>query len=336
MSEFFLVWYNYLMSGFAKKHFPNFLRRENITALSMIVAVSGISLALAFSGAVFARLNSLREAKEKRHSAYEDELRQLSGLTVNLAPAPDPTVDWKTYRNSKYGVSLKYPRSWQDSRESSAGDQEKYILKISFDEKGVASPAGVKGFDIFVYGAQKFSGPIGTDNLKKKNGDIPDQDCPKIDDITLGEQGHSAKEVNISADNPCWEETFFYSLTKNGYIFNLVPRQEMGEKILEDRKKIDILRNFPEFYDVVSTLDFSETQTESIVQLSKQVAQKAIAPPKVRFTSGATCAHKKDKPSRSKTKGKHMDEDCCPDPDKWPNPRCAYSAKGLAIMLPPR
>jgi len=37
-------------------------------------------------------------------------------------------------------------------------------------------------------------------------------------------------------------------------------------------------------------------------------------------------------------KGKHMDEDCCPDPDEWPKPGCVYDAHSYAIMLggPPK
>ena len=38
-------------------------------------------------------------------------------------------------------------------------------------------------------------------------------------------------------------------------------------------------------------------------------------------------------PSKSDTKGKHTDEDCCPDPDEWPKPGCVYDAKGYSIML---
>jgi hypothetical protein len=38
-------------------------------------------------------------------------------------------------------------------------------------------------------------------------------------------------------------------------------------------------------------------------------------------------------PSRSDTKGKHMDEDCCPDPDEWPRPGCSYDAHGYGIMM---
>lgn len=36
---------------------------------------------------------------------------------------------------------------------------------------------------------------------------------------------------------------------------------------------------------------------------------------------------------KSPNKGKHMDEDCCPDPDEWPKPGCRYSAEGLTLML---
>ncbi|MCA9364392.1 MAG: hypothetical protein KC736_00670 [Candidatus Moranbacteria bacterium] len=37
------------------------------------------------------------------------------------------------------------------------------------------------------------------------------------------------------------------------------------------------------------------------------------------------CAKKKDKPSFSKkTKHKHLDLECCLDPDEWPNPYCTY------------
>ena len=49
--------------------------------------------------------------------------------------------------------------------------------------------------------------------------------------------------------------------------------------------------------------------------------------------SGKMTCHKDSPPRKSKTKGKHMDEDCCPDPDEWANPRCEYSLKDYSIML---
>jgi len=38
---------------------------------------------------------------------------------------------------------------------------------------------------------------------------------------------------------------------------------------------------------------------------------------------------------RSPNKGNHVDEDCCPDPDEWPNIACAYRPSDYAIMLKP-
>jgi hypothetical protein len=306
--------------------------RESITALSMIVIVAATSAVLAFFAGEFARFKNLKDAREKRHNAYEDELRRLSGLTVNLAPAPDPTADWKTYANRKYGISLKYPQNWQDVRESFAGREENFLLKISFDETAPTNGKNVEGFDVFVFDAAKFPGPTGTDNLKKKNDNAAVEDCPRFDDITLGETGYPAKEVDISANNPCWEETFFYSLSKNGYTFNIVPRLVSSFGIKNFDEKIFLTKTFPLFYDIVSTLDFPEKETEGIKLIPQKVAQKTPSTPKVRYTSGARCNHKNDKPRKSKTKGKHMDEDYCPDPDEWPNPRCAYSSGGLGLM----
>jgi hypothetical protein len=321
------------MKNFAKKFFPSFIKRKNITALSLIVAIGGISSVLAFGGATFARYRNLEDAKKNRRSAYEDEIRRLSGITTNLTAVPDPTADWKAYENQKYHFFVKYPKDWQNARESYAGKGENYLLKISFDEEGVSGASGGKGFDVFIYSAVKFPGPIGTDNLKEKTEDISSGECPRFYDITLGKKGYPAKEVNVSLDNPCFEETFFYSLTKGGYTYNIVPRQNKNKIILTGEDELRMAETYAQFYDVVSTLDLAPVG--GVAQLPKKVFQQVAAAPQVRYTSGKKCAHPERKPSKSDTKGKHMDEDCCPDPDEWPDPSCAYSAKDLAIMISP-
>lgn len=63
---------------------------------------------------------------------------------------------------------------------------------------------------------------------------------------------------------------------------------------------------------------------------------KQIAIKRVIVVHGRRCAEENDHPSKSETKGKHMDEDCCPDPDEWPKPGCAYSAGDYKIMLKSR
>jgi len=329
LGGFFLCNIMTIMKKLAKKFFPNFIKRENITALSMIVAIGGISSVLAFGGATLARYEGLQAKKEMRHSAYEDEFRQLSGITTNIQPVEDPTANWKLFESQKYGFSIKYPNGWQEPVETSATPGSNYLSLIEF--KNGSEKNGKESFEIFVYSSAKFPGPLGTDNLKKKNESVDPKDCSHFDDITLGEEGYSAKEINVTADDPCWEETFFYSLTKKGYTFNIVPHFGSGYDIKNYDEKIDLVKIFPEFYDISSTLNFKKQ--ESAVQFSKQAIQKVVGPPKVKYVAGRACPNKHDHPSYSKKhKGKHMDEDCCPDPDEWPNPTCAYSGGALGLM----
>lgn len=35
---------------------------------------------------------------------------------LQSSPTPDPTVNWKTYTNTKYGYSVKYPSNWEPNR----------------------------------------------------------------------------------------------------------------------------------------------------------------------------------------------------------------------------
>lgn len=49
--------------------------------------------------------------------------------------------------------------------------------------------------------------------------------------------------------------------------------------------------------------------------------------------SGKNTCHHNDSPHASTTKKQHMDEDCCPDPDEWANPKCSYSVSGYAVMI---
>ena len=46
-----------------------------------------------------------------------------------------------------------------------------------------------------------------------------------------------------------------------------------------------------------------------------------------------SCPAKNDHPGTSDNKGKHMDEDCCPDYDEWPKPGCVYAPGDYGVML---
>jgi len=308
-----------------------FFHRKNLVSLQMVVFVGLVSLSLAFVAASFIRFQNAKVIKENRSNAYTDEIKKLSGISSNLVPAPDITENWQVYENKSYSFSVKYPSNWQTAREITREPASKYLLKISFDEKGFESKESQKGFDVFIYNSTKYPDATETDTLIRKGQTIRPEDCLQFDSITLGEKEYPAKEILVNANDPCYEETFFYTLTQNGYTFNIVPRNGKNSNIFSTEAKRTLVKIFPEFYDIVSTLNLDKKET-GIAQTSKVLIKRVISSPPVRFVSGPSCAVKNDHPSKSKTKGKHMDEDCCPDPDEWPNPHCSYSSGALGVM----
>ena len=41
---------------------------------------------------------------------------------------PDPTTDWKTYTNTRYGISIKYPREWKLATDNYLNNIQDYII----------------------------------------------------------------------------------------------------------------------------------------------------------------------------------------------------------------
>jgi hypothetical protein len=313
-----------------KKFSKRIANRENITAIGMLVAIAGVVAILMSMVYVFESYNIAKKEKESRHNVYEDEIRELSGITTNLEPVQDITASWKTFENKSYGLSIKYPQDWTVV-EQTFDPSGKYLDSVLFSNSKLNGQQ--ESFEIFVYDSEKYSDPAATDNLVKKNSAAMISDCPSFGEITLGESMYPAKEINVTANDPCYKETFFYSLTKDRFTYNLVPHFGSGFDISGYDEKISLVKVFPEFYDVVSTVNISEESTaiQKVFQTPRNI-YTAAARPKIRYVAGGTCAHKNDHPSYSDTKGKHMDEDCCPDPDEWPNPRCAYSGGQLGVM----
>ncbi|MEK7112845.1 MAG: hypothetical protein AAB875_06050 [Patescibacteria group bacterium] len=73
--------------------------------------------------------------------------KQISQLQISPVPTstatPDPTANWKTYINSEYKYSIKYPPDWQEKPRCYGGRQEDNyvcILSPDFEESPGQSP----------------------------------------------------------------------------------------------------------------------------------------------------------------------------------------------------
>ncbi len=260
---------------------------------------------------------------------YQDKIFPKEEISVSLPVVKDDTVNWAGYTDSLTGFTVKYPDFWHNSVIDGSKDNVNFLRKVTFDNGLNQEDKRFKGFAVSIYEAKKYSGPVGTDELKD-NGNLTQKDtsCQKTEymEASLGEKSYPVQEVNIIANDPCFQKVFFYSLTRGKYTYNIYPLiNTESQSLLDLGLKIETINNFPKFFEILSTFVFPEEVIKA--EPEKKVEPKPvqnIAPRRVLIRK-ATCPNKNDHPRKSRTKKhRHMDEDCCMDPDEWPNPRCQY------------
>jgi len=262
---------------------------------------------------------------ESHFGFYDDSQEKI---TVNIPAVPDDTTKWKTYKDDLSNFSMKYPDDWPDPKiQKTAGDGEKFLRKITFDNGLDSANSLYRGFEVYIYNAQKISGPVGTDNLVPKDQTTYSQNtCDKAEfgEATFGEESYPGQEVDVGDDDACFKETYFFSLNRNDYVFNILPEIAQNKNPISEESKAQIISGFPKFFEILSTIIIPEKVKVDKPPSAAAPAKKPLPPRRVLAPLGR-CPHKNDHPRKSKTKKhRHMDEDCCMDPDEWPNPRCQY------------
>lgn len=249
--------------------------------------------------------------------------------------ATQETVDissWKTYQNRWYGFELKHPADWNNPLAQRKVSTDQWTARYQFRQKNVSPESLFIGFDLSVYENSKISNLFQTAEFpaKKSNSEKTDEYCQNIVGHIIETGNYPAEEIYIGPDDDCYESTLFFSFIKGNYLYVLSPRfKDESQRSLVD-PRVEITNSFPEFFSVTSTL--------SIIDIVRP-KPVAVAPPKPKVNAPMpvsykkvgerlVCAKKNDKPSKSNTnKKKHMDMECCLDPDEYPNPHCSYEAK---------
>lgn len=254
-----------------------------------------------------------RNSTKKIVASIKDSIPAVLGDFQESADLSTDISSWKTYQNLGYQFKIKYPTDWPDPKEIKPSSRYNlgYEYEVSFRNNPGNKKLKTKGFDIFIL----------------KNKDLS-QGLSK----TYGQTSCSMEEVSIFKEDFFYNKGYYYHITGDSYAYDIFPIQE-GKNDSSYDEKASAKNNFPEFRLSVDTFSIAEAEKETPkkTELPKTLSSKRINPVP-RPAPRISCPEKNDHPSYSDTKGSHVDEDCCPDPDEWPKPGCIYSPEGYAIM----
>jgi hypothetical protein len=265
-----------------------------------------------------------------------NEISQLeSGVITDLAAqienvAENPTLDttnWKTYQTRWYGFELKYPENWNKPLLKSATRAVKWEYRYEFRKSEAEENNPYIGFDVVVYNVSKIKELSNTDEFPTlKSEELKDQGHCQAIEGHLGEnEEYPAEQIYISLNDECYNSAFFYTLTRDNYIYNFIPvtADKQDQNLRVEKEIID---NFPEFVAAASTIRLIDIKRpKSIPTKPKITAPHPAASTKKDALGRRVCDKKNDRPSNSnQKKRKHLDMECCLDPDEYPNPHCYY------------
>ena len=304
-----------------------FLSKKNLKRDVIIMSALVIILANLFSENQYSLFSGIiRYARNIGQPAVSPIMTEEE--VYQEVKAVQSTVDaknWKTHQSRWYGFEIKYPEDWADpiNRAPSRGAKWEYLHQ--FRKYDIAEGNPYIGFDLMIYDVSKIKELANTEEFPAlKNEKLKaEEKCANIEGHIIETGDYPAEEIYIPPSDDCYSPALFFSNTRGAYIYNIVPKFKEGSLISGD-PRVEIMDDFPEFYSVVST--FKLTDIIRPRPVSPERATFAPMPVSYKVVRGQlVCAKENDHPSKSKkNNGRHLDMECCLDPDEYPNPHCYY------------
>lgn len=230
---------------------------------------------------------------------------------------------WKDYQSAWYGFKIKYPDEWR-SVVQPYSRLSKAIFRVSFLSNNQTDKNFI-GFDVAVYDINRTKEFFQTDEFPKlkESSLVENESCKNIEGHLLETGDYPAEEIYISREDDCYNAALFFTVVEGQYIYNMVPRMRDGV-LTEEDPMVEISDTLPEFFVAISQFE----NIDIVRPKPKPVPPKITAPKPASYkviNGRLVCAKNKDKPAKSdKNKKKHLDMECCLDPDEYPNPHCYY------------
>lgn len=319
------------LSKFNKSLFNRVTCRTNLERdISIILSAIFVMAFFLAMGQYITSIDSQVKNKELTVSYSEkflDQFEDENAKNIEIIQEALDISQWKEHQSAWYGFKIKYPQSWKVpvvqpySRFSSA------VYRVSFLSNNKEAQSNIVGFDVAIYDMSKTKELFQTDEFPKlKDPSVQESaQCNNIEGHLLETGDYPAEEVYIPATDDCYRAALFFSVVSGQYIYNIVPKIKDGTG-LENDLMVEVSDKLPEFFAAVSSFE----NIEIVRPKPKAVVPKITAPKpasyKVDQFGRLVCEKKNDKPSKSdKGKGKHLDMECCLDPDEYPNPHCYYN-----------
>jgi len=297
----------------------SFLRKDNLIRDIIIVAVViGLSALFINRKLLYEKLTVQREVGRITEEAAQNE-------------AEDSTIDtteWEKFQSQWYGFELKYPEGWEKPVLKTAIRGSKWEYRFQFRKKELVEDNLYIGLDVVVYNVRKVKELSNTDEFPAvKNEELKAQGaCQEIGGHFAENENYPAEQIYIGPNDDCYEQAYFYTIIRDEYIYNIVP---IVEREMEKTFQLEseIIKEFPEFIALSSTFNLIDIKRPKPVAVKPKITAPMPAAAVKRDSQGRlVCAKKSDHPGKShKGKGKHLDMECCLDPDEYPNPHCYYS-----------
>lgn len=314
-------WIFFRVSFFCKKN----LSRDAVVLAVLILALILFSV-IVLGGGKNKRVEKVVPVEQPQQEvlSMEDIFRKEQESIVEVQSRFN-TSPWRAYRNNWYGFLLKYPEIMKPPvlGRFVAGDLWEQNIQFLLRDSGQDNP--FLGFAVVIYNVSKIKELSATEEFPKLKSEaiMENPECASFDGRISENDNFPAEQIYVSESDSCYQEALFFTNTKGNYIYNITPILKEEASLNGDVAQ-QIQEKMPEFFAVVSTWEL----VDIVRPKPKPPAPKVTAPMPVSFkmeNGRRVCDKKNDHPSKSKQhKGKHLDMECCLDPDEYPNPNCYY------------
>lgn len=300
----------------------NIKRDVVITGVAILVAAIFLGMGQ-YVAAIKSKIQDKKEALAVE-KIIEEDLELKNSNEIKTIQEQISTENWKEYKSDWYGFKIAYPQEWKTPVVQPKNKSSQALYRVSF-VSDKSEDKNVVGFDVAVYDVASVKEIFKTDEFPKLKNEVSkdEESCENIEGHLLETGDYPAEEIYIPLGDDCYDAALFFSVLNGQYIYNITPKLKVGAVINND-PMVELSDNLPEFFEAVSLFENID-----IVRPKPKPVQPRITAPKpasYKIVNGRiVCAKKNDKPGKSdKGKGKHLDMECCLDPDEYPNPHCYY------------